>query len=63
MKQESLVIINHIALQKIAQEAMSLLVSQMNEQKKRRPVPLAEPIHKVVTPILIHRDTTEKDSL
>ncbi len=50
-------------IQKIAQEAMSLLVSQMNEQKKRRPVPLAEPIHKVVTPILIHRDTTEKDSL
>lgn len=50
-------------IQKIAREAMSLLVDQMNEQKKRRPVPLMEPIHKVITPILIHRDTTEKDSL
>lgn len=50
-------------IQKIAWESMNLLVSQMNEQKKRRPIPLAEPIHKVVTPILIHRNTTEKDNL
>ena len=49
-------------IQKIAWEAMRLLVSQMNEQKKRRPVPLAKPIHKVITPILIHRNTTEKGS-
>lgn len=30
---------------KIAYKAVSLLVEQMNERKKRRPVPLAEPIH------------------
>ena len=48
-------------IDKIAYEAVSLLVDQMNERKKRRPVPLAEPIHKVITPILVRRGTTEKD--
>lgn len=43
----------------IAQNAMELLVMQMNERKKRRPMPLKEPIHKVVTPVLIRRDTTD----
>ncbi len=43
----------------IAQNAMELLVMQMNERKKRKPTPLKEPIHKVVTPILIRRDTTD----
>lgn len=43
----------------IAQEAMELLVMQMNERKKRRPTPLKEPIHKVVTPILFRRETTK----
>lgn len=42
----------------IANEAMELLVRQMDERKKRRPTPLAEPIHKVVTPILIRRETS-----
>lgn len=42
----------------MAQEAMELLVQQMNERKKRRPTPLKEPIHKTVAPILIERDTT-----
>ena len=42
----------------IADEAMKLLVMQMNERKKRRPAPLTEPIHKIVTPILIRRETT-----
>jgi len=42
----------------IANEAMELLVRQMNERKKRRPAPLAEPIHKVITPILIRRETS-----
>lgn len=44
----------------IANEAVSLLVSQMNERKKRKPVPLKEPVHKTITPILIRRETTEK---
>ena len=47
-------------IDKIAYEAVSLLVEQMNERKKRKPVPLKEPIHKVVTPILYRRETTEK---
>lgn len=49
-------------IEKIAYEAVELLVEQMNERKKRRPVPLKEPIHKIVTPILIRRETTEKNS-
>ena len=46
---------------KIAHEAVSLLVQQMNEHKKRKPVPLKEPVHKIITPILIRRETTEKN--
>ena len=46
-------------IDKIAYEAVSLLVEQMNEQKKRRPVPLTEPIHKIITPVLLKRETTE----
>lgn len=43
----------------IAAEAMELLSMQMEERKKRRPTPLKEPIHKVVTPILVNRKTTD----
>ena len=39
----------------IAYEAVSLLVQQMEERKKRRPVPLTEPVHKIIAPILIRR--------
>lgn len=46
-------------IDKIAYEAVSLLVEQMNERKKRRPVPLAEPVHKVISPVLLKRETTE----
>lgn len=45
-------------IDKIAHEAMKLLVSQMNEMKKRRPVPQTEIIHKMITPVLVRRDTT-----
>ena len=44
---------------KIAEEAMELLLMQINERKKRRPKPLSTPIHKVLTPILIRRETTK----
>lgn len=47
-------------IDKIAQEAVGLLVEQMNERKKRKPVPLAEPVHKVIPPVLYRRETTEK---
>lgn len=43
----------------IANEAMQLLVMQMDERKKRRPHPLSEPIHKVITPVLVRRETTK----
>lgn len=47
-------------IDKIAFEAVSLLVEQMNERKKRRPTPLETPIHKVIPPVLFRRETTEK---
>lgn len=42
----------------LANEAMKILTEQMNERKKRRPVPLKEPVHKIIPPILIRRETT-----
>lgn len=45
-------------IDKIAHQAVSLLVEQMNERKKRKPVPLPEPIHKIISPVLIQRETT-----
>lgn len=47
-------------IDKIAWEAMKLLVEQMNERKKRRPAPQTEPVHKKITPILKRRDTTDE---
>lgn len=41
----------------IANEAMKILSAQMEERKKRRPQPI-EPVHKVIPPILIRRETT-----
>lgn len=46
-------------IDKIAYEAVELLVTQMNERKKRRPSPQTQILHKQVTPILIRRDTTK----
>lgn len=45
-------------IDKIAQTAMEILVEQMNERKKRKPAVLTTPVHKVITPVLISRDTT-----
>jgi len=47
-------------IDKIAYEAVELLVEQMEERKKRKPTPLKEPIHRIVTPVLLKRETTEK---
>lgn len=44
---------------KIAEEAMELLLMQINERKKRRPKPLSSPVHKILTPILVRRETTK----
>lgn len=46
-------------IDKIAAEAVELLVEQMNERKKRKPSPQKELTHKKITPILIRRDTTD----
>lgn len=62
ISREALLPISTIGQQidKIAYEAVSLLVEQMNERKKRRPVLLKEPVHKVIPPILLKRETTER---
>lgn len=44
----------------ISREAVNLLVQQINERKKRSPRPLKEPVHKIIAPVLIRRETTEK---
>ena len=36
-----------------------ILVSQMDEMKKRKPSPLKTPVHKQITPVLIRRKTTD----
>lgn len=45
-------------IDKIADTAMEILVAQMNERKKRRPSIPGSPVHRVITPVLINRDTT-----
>ena len=58
--EEAIIPISTIGQQinKIAYEAVSLLVEQMNERKKRRPKPQDTLIHKKITPILMRRETT-----
>lgn len=46
-------------IEKMVENAMELLVLQMDEMKKRVPKPLEAPIHRQITPILIRRDTTD----
>lgn len=44
---------------KIAEETVKLLAMQIDECKKRRPHLLESPIHKVLTPVLVRRETTK----
>ena len=46
-------------IDRLAYEAVQLLVERMTEQKKRKPVPLDKPVHKIIPPILFRRETTE----
>lgn len=46
-------------IDKIALQAMEILVEQMNERKKRRPILSDKLIHQVVTPVLKRRETTD----
>ena len=63
VSREAVVPISTIGQQidKLAYEAVSLLVEQMNERKKRRPAPLREPVHKVIAPKVFRRTTTERE--
>lgn len=63
VSREAVVPISTIGQQidKLAYEAVSLLVQQMNERKKRRPAPLREPVHKVIAPKVFRRATTERE--
>ena len=47
-------------IDQLAYEAVSLLVAQMNERKKRRPAVLEKPVHKIIPPVFYRRETTEK---
>lgn len=62
ISEEAVIPISTIGQQidKLAYEAVELLVEQMNERKKRSPQPLKDPVHRVVPPILFRRETTEK---
>ena len=59
--EESIIPISTVAqqIEKIAYEAVSLLVEQMNERKKRRPKLQDRLNKKKITPILIRRETTK----
>lgn len=47
----------------MADAALELLTMQINERRKRKPTQIAEPIHKVITPILINRETTHLEHI
>ena len=47
----------------LATEAVKLLVEQIEEHKNSKHTPVSEPIHKMITPVLIRRETTERDLL
>ena len=39
------------------------LVEQIEEHKNSTHTPVSEPVHKMITPVLIRRETTERDPL
>lgn len=45
-------------IDKIAMAAMEILNEQIKERHKRKPVLSSEPVHKIITPLLINRQTT-----
>ena len=47
----------------LATEAVKLLVEQIKEHKNSKHTPVSEPVHKMITPVLIRRETTERDLL
>lgn len=47
----------------MADAAMELLTMQINERRKRKPTQISEPIHKIITPVLIKRETTHLEHI
>ena len=45
-------------IEKIAADAMEILNVQIKESHKRKPALSSEPVHQIIPPILIHRETT-----
>ena len=60
VSREAIVPISTVGQQidKIAAAAMEILNVQIKESHKRKPELLSEPIHKIIPPVLIHRETT-----
>ena len=45
-------------IDKIAAAAMEILNVQIKESHKRKPALSSEPVHQIIPPVLIHRETT-----
>ena len=60
VSREAIVPISTVGQQidKIAAAAMEILNVQIKESHKRKPALSAEPVHQIIPPILIHRETT-----
>ena len=60
VSREAIVPISTIGQQidKIAAAAMEILYVQIKESHKRKPALSSEPVHQIIPPILIHRETT-----
>ena len=61
ISREAIIPISSVSQQidKIAFEAVELLISQIQAQKERPA--FCEPVHKIISPVLIPRETTEKN--
>lgn len=60
VSREAIVPISTVGQQidKIASAAMEILNAQIKESHKRKPALSSEPVHQIIPPILIHRETT-----
>lgn len=47
----------------MADATMELLTMQINEHRKRKPTQIAEPVHRIITPVLIKRETTHLEHI
>ena len=53
-----------VSISKDGTQILSSVVStQIEEHKNSKHTPVSEPVHKMITPVLIRRETTERDLL